>query len=181
MKKAIEIINKIKWFWVVLILVNISCNTNKNENKSYSFFVHHYKLGFPNIQNFTMNVKYEKKNDSLIFEYKCDKLKEGIDFFEINNDTSIYYQKTKIVKVDVEKLKVGDSTIVVEKYINLNNPSPHGLSDIYFNRKYGLILVKNLTTNGIVEYDTDRFKEVHKKIVNDTLLFKDSMEIIKLE
>lgn len=183
MKKAIEIMNKIKWVFAALILVNISCNTNKNENKNYSFPVRYYKLGFSikEKNTDTMHVKYEKKNDSLIFKYKCDKLKEGEDLFEINNDTSVYYQRTKIVKVDVKNLKIGDSSIVIEKYINLNTISPHGLSDIYFNRKYGLVLIKNLTTNVIVEYNTDRFKEIHKRIISDTLLFKNSMEIIKLE
>lgn len=174
-----EIISKKKWFFVILILVNISCI--KKENKNYSYAVCYYKLGFLAKNNDTMHVNFEKKHDSLIFKYNCQRLKMAEDVLETNNDTSVYFQKTKLTKVDVKTLKIADSTIIVEKYINIKNPNPHALSDIYFNRKLGLILVKNLTTNGVVEYDTEKFKDIHKLIIKDTVLFKNSMEIIKVE
>lgn len=177
-RKIIKNIYKAKWYIFLILSANICC-TNKEDVLKYSFLVSYYKLGYAEIKNKdTMYVVREKKNNNSIFKYKCSKIKEGVDLFEINNDSSVYYNNIQVVKVDIKNLKFKDSTIVVEKYINLNTTSPHGLTDIYFNRKHGLILVKNLVSNNIVEYDTNKFEQIHNKIISDTLLFKDSKEII---
>lgn len=182
MKKIIianQLINYMSIFIISILL--LSCEYPKKEINNYTIPITFYKKGFPNKIDHSMSVEYKNTNGNKLFTYKCEELQPGIKILKIDSIGNLFYDGQELQLVDIKTMKIGDSLIELKKYINANTSGLYDLSYFYLNDDYGLFLTQNLIYNNIIEYDTERFKQVHKKIMDNTLLFKDSDYVIQMD
>jgi hypothetical protein len=173
----------LRYLFVYAIFMAIgyfSCHSNEQTESNYKIPIAFYKKGFPKKSTYTMSIRYKRINGKKFFHYKCEKLQPGLKVLEVDNLGKLFYDNQRLQLVDSAELFVDDSLITVNKYINSGTNETNNLSYFYLNESRGLILVENLVHNNIVEYDTDIFRELHKKIVTGTFLFKESDYVLQL-
>ena len=180
--KNLLMTNKLISYTCILgLFMNLfSCN-NLNNNENYIIPITFYKEGFIKREKHTMLVECRNIDKNKLFTYKCKKLQLGIKILKIDSIGNLSYDNQKLQFIDIKKIKVSNSLVVeVKKYINADTSVLNDLSYFYLNNNDGLILTKNLVTNNIILYNTKRFKNIHEKIVNDSLLFKNSKYVIEM-
>lgn len=156
------------FFYLIVILIFISC---KKEEKSFS------KVLKFEVRNFYFARKYSSKKTSLL---NIKKNKNQFFFIYPNdyNDTlkiinqKMYFRNVLLKKIDSKRIKLNDSSIVVDKYFYKSNDSYADERYFFTNDQIGIIFEESIVYGHMTEYNIKKYNKIHKAIALRQLGFK---------